>query len=361
MDHLTKVFGELVAVDDLTMEIPDRSIVAFLGPSGCGKTTTMRMISGLETPTKGDVYIGDLNVTTPFSTPKDRDVGMVFQFAVAYDSMSVYDNIAIPLRVRKVPKSEIRKRVMEVAELLKLTPYLKRRPGEFDVSVRQRTAIARTIVKERKVYLLDEPLTNLPVMDRIELRSELKKLRDVVGGTMIYVTHDQSEAMTIADKIMVMHLGKLQQYDYPKNIYNKPGSKFVAWFIGEPGMNLIECSFMEKRGKTFLDAGDFLYEIPKDIADILRDQPTTELILGIRGEHIEISDAKKGNNWIEASLKTAEHWGNMILAHLQLGESVLIARTPKATFSLQASEKTWVYFPPEKVSIFERKSEKTIL
>lgn len=356
LENVTRIFGkEVVAVKDLTMEVADKSNVALLGPSGCGKTTILRIISGLDKPTEGRVLIDNEDVTD--KPAMERDVGMVFQFAVIYDSMNVFSNIAIPLKSRKYPKNEIEKRVKRVAKLLRLEPYLDRSPKDLNVSLRQRVAIARAISKPRSLYLLDEPLSNLELKDRIELRLELKRFARDLGQTIIYVTHDQSEAMTIADKIIVMDKGEMQQYDTAENIYSNPANKFVGWFIGTPGMNFVDCKFVEKDDRAYLDAGFFSFETSEDISEILKNNEITDLTLGIRGEDIQIG--KRDKNCLEAEISTTETWGNRILVNLKAGEWNLNAKFPIG-LDFAAGQRIWIYLPSEKIRIFDRKTEQSI-
>jgi len=357
LDHVTRVFGkDIVAVKDLTMEVADKTTIAILGPSGCGKTTTLRIISGLDTPTEGKVFLDDDDVT--YKSARERDIGMVFQFAVVYDSMNVFDNIAIPLKSAKYPKDEIEKRVKEVANLLSLEPYLNQYPRGLNLGIRQRIAIARAMSKPRNLYLLDEPLTNLELKDRIELRSELKKFAKALGQTLIYVTHDQSEAMSIADKVIVMNKGEMQQYDTTQNIYNNPANKFVGWFIGTPGMNFLNCCCEERKGRTFIVSDVFSYEVSEDVAEILKKHSATDIVLGIRGEDIQAG--KRDKNSVESTVITKELWGNRIVVSLTAAEWVINAKLPP-DIGLTVGKKTWIYLPPEKIKIFDKKTERCIL
>lgn len=256
--NVWKQFGEVTAVKNMNLDIKDGEFMILLGPSGCGKTTTLRMISGLEEPTKGQIYIGDKLVADPekgvFVPPKDRDIAMVFQSYALYPHMTVYDNIAFPLKLRKVPKQEIDQRVREVAEMLGLTELLKRKPRELSGGQRQRVALGRAIVRKPQVFLMDEPLSNLDAKLRVKMRAELKKLQRQLGVTTIYVTHDQVEAMTMGDRIAVINAGELQQVGSPDEVYDKPANTFVAGFIGSPPMNSMDASITED---GFADFGEF--------------------------------------------------------------------------------------------------------
>ena len=355
LDKVTKIFKpNVVAVNDLTLDIPDRRIVALLGPSGCGKTTTMRIISGLEKPTKGRVFFDDQDVT---EVPvEERDVAMVFQFPIVYPALSVFGNIAFPLRARRLSKSETTRMVKEVADLLNLSSVLDKKPSGLDAGAKQRVAIARAIVRRPKIYLFDEPLTNLDPTERVQLRFELKRLQKDLGQTIIFVTHDQAEALTMGDKIGVMNEGSLLQYDTPENVYDNPQNRFVAYFIGNPGMNLIECTFEESGTGAFLEANGFSFDITDIAENIRKHSSSTEVILGIRPEYVEVSTEKQGRNWISSRCVVAEELGNRTLVDLNLGEITIRAKTslPKIT------EMVWLNLPKKHIRVFDKKTGKLI-
>lgn len=356
LDHLTKIFdGRVVAVDDLTMEIPDKSFVSLLGPSGCGKTTTMRMIAGLETPTKGRVYFDDVDVTDL----EKRDVAMVFQFPVLYPALTLFDNIAFPLRAKKLPKDEIKLRVKEVAELLKIEHILDKKPKDVDAGNRQMVSLAKCLVRRPKVYLLDEPLTNLDPKSRVEMRSELKRIQTELGQTMIYVTHDQTEAMTLAEKIGVMDRGKLLQYDTPKKIYDDPANSFVAWFIGNPGMNLIDCTFVEKDGEAYLDAGVFQYDLT-NLVDIVKEKASSaELILGIRPEYVEVSP-REIPGWMMGKCLMIEPMGNRQNILIEIDDKKVRAKIP-LNVKVERGKTLWFNLPKKWIKIFDKKTTEKIV
>ncbi len=355
LDHVTRDFNGFLAVKDLTFEVEDGSIVAFLGPSGCGKTTTLRMVAGLDRPTSGRILVDDVDVTN--KSASERNIGMVFQFAVVYNSMNVFRNIAIPLKSMKYPKSEIDRRVNEVASLLKLEPYLNEKPRELNAALRQRIAIARAMVKPRSVYILDEPLTNLDMMDRVQLRGELKRSVRMLKQTVIFVTHDQTEAMSIADKIMVMNKGEMQQYDTCQNIYSNPASRFVGWFIGSPAMNFLDCTFAPDRGTV--EVGPLSFHAKEDVAAELRQCSEHAVTLGIRPEDISIG--KASHSTFEADVVATELSGNRIVATLKstTGEWDLIGKFPLGT-AIARRQKVWISLPSDKVKIFNRKTERLI-
>lgn len=290
-DHVTKIFGEgkekVVAVDDVTFTVKDKELIVLLGPSGSGKSTLLRLVAGLEIPTSGDIIIGDKVVTD--LSPRERDVAMVFQSYALYPHMSVFDNIAFPLKIRKLPKSEIKAKVEEVAEILNIKHLLDRMPGQLSGGEMQRTALARCIVRNPKVFLFDEPLSNLDAKLRVTTRGFLKRLQKDLGITSIYVTHDQEEAMTIADRIVVLNKGKIQQIGKPEDVYSNPQNVFVAGFIGSPPMNMIEGSLVIKNGKCFFEAEFIEFEIPSEIISSEVAERIKKITLGLRPEHISVT------------------------------------------------------------------------
>jgi len=260
-EHVYKRFGDVVAVNDLDIKVFDKEFLVFVGPSGCGKTTSLRLLAGLEEISDGRIMIGDRVVNDV--PPKDRDIAMVFQSYALYPHMSVYDNMAFGLKLRKVPKAEIDKRVKQAAEILGIAQLLDRKPRQLSGGQRQRVAVGRAIVRDPAVFLFDEPLSNLDAKLRVQTRAEISKLHQRLGTTFIYVTHDQVEAMTMATRIAVMKDGLLQQVDSPQNLYDHPGNVFVAGFIGSPSMNFFDATLVEQDGKMFIDAGSFKLPIPE--------------------------------------------------------------------------------------------------
>lgn len=281
-EHVTRQFGDTLALDDLTLEVHEGEFLVLVGPSGCGKTTALRCLSGLEEPDSGAVYIGDRDVT--YVEPADRDIAMVFQNYALYPYLSVFDNIAFPLKMRKVPKGERRQRVESVAEMLDIQPLLKRRPRELSGGQRQRVALGRAIVRDPAVFLMDEPLSNLDAQLRGQTRAELIRLQRDLGTTTIYVTHDQTEAMTMGHRLAVLHDGRLQQVATPMEIYRRPANRFVAGFIGNPPMNQIEASV--DRDKQRFATGDGWLSIAE--ADIVKLGDRQKVILGVRPEHMRL-------------------------------------------------------------------------
>jgi multiple sugar transport system ATP-binding protein len=355
LTNLTKKFRNTVAVDNLTLLIPDGQFLCLLGPSGCGKTTTLRCIAGLESPDTGEIYIGDKLVND--LAPKDRDIAMVFQDYALYNHMTVYDNIAFPLRLKKVPKNEIRKRVEEVAEILHIKHLLTRRPAQLSGGERQRVATGRAIVRKPAVFLMDEPLSNLDALLRIQMRVELKRLKEQLKITTIYVTHDQIEAMSLADKIALMDKGALQQIGTPHEIYYEPANTFVAKFVGAPSINLINGNFLEE--KSAIDLGFLTIEIPKEISNIIKEKASgSEIIVGIRPDDISISE-KPRSGFIKGEVYVMQPLGSETQFELKVDESILTVKT-YGTYSSKIGDTIWFTLKEEKIHIFDKKTGKVI-
>lgn len=355
---LTKTFGETVAVKDLDLEVEDRSFVVLLGPSGCGKTTTLRCIAGLETLDKGEIYIGDMVVND--LAPQDRDIAMVFQSYALYAHMKVYDNIAFPLKMSKVPKAEIKERVYETAELLRIKHLLDRKPRQLSGGEAQRTALGRAIVRDPKVFLMDEPLSNLDAKLRVHMRVELKRLQKELGVTTIYVTHDQVEAMTMGDKVAIMNEGMLSQLGDAGEIFDHPANLFVAGFIGSPPMNLIDCTLTEKDGSTYLDAEAFTLLISEDIRDVIKENASgSELILGIRPENISLAKKRTPEAIMKAEVYVTEPLGSEIIVDIKIGDDIIKARVAP-DFIVGPGDAVWLLINRERIHIFDKKTEETI-
>jgi multiple sugar transport system ATP-binding protein len=358
LENLSKYFGSVRAVDNVNLKIRDKEFLTLLGPSGCGKTTTLRLIAGLETPTNGNIYIGERLVND--LPPKDRNVAMVFQSYALYPHMTVFDNIAFPLKVRKTPKSEIEARVKEVAKLLGIDALLKRKPKELSGGQRQRVALGRAIVRKPSVFLMDEPLSNLDAKLRVHMRAELKRLQKSLETTLIYVTHDQVEAMTMSDRVAIMNDGILQQVDNPETVYYHPSNVWVAGFIGSPSMNFFDCSLVEKEGESWLDAGTFQLLLPKQISELVKSTTkTTELILGIRPEDIKVSKVREPES-IESEVYVLEPIGDSVIADLKLGDAIVRART-SADYYAAMGDKAYLIFNKDRLHIFERSTQKAIV
>ncbi|WP_297092537.1 ABC transporter ATP-binding protein [Thermococcus sp.] len=364
--NVWKRFGDFAAVKDMNLHVKDGEFMILLGPSGCGKTTTLRMISGLEEPTKGQIYIGDKLVADPekgvFVPPKDRDIAMVFQSYALYPHMTVYDNIAFPLKLRKIPKQEIDQRVREVAEMLGLTELLKRKPRELSGGQRQRVALGRAIVRKPQVFLMDEPLSNLDAKLRVKMRAELKKLQKQLGVTTIYVTHDQVEAMTMGDRIAVINAGVLQQVGSPEEVYDKPANTFVAGFIGSPPMNFMDATITED---GFADFGEFKLKLLPDQLEVLREENLIgrEVIFGIRPE--DIYDAMfaqvkiPDENMVRARVDIIENLGSEKIVHLHVG-GVTFLGSFRSESKVKEGHEIDVVFDMNKAHIFNKNTGKAI-
>ncbi len=341
---IVKRFGRTTALKGIDLDIKNGEIMVLLGPSGCGKTTTLRIIAGLEKPTEGRVFFDDRDVTD--LPPKDRNISMVFQSYAVWPHMKVYDNIAFPLRIKKVREDEINRRVKWAAELLQIGDLLDRYPHQLSGGQRQRVAVARAIVVEPEVLLMDEPLSNLDALLRVKMRSEIKKLQRKVGVTMVYVTHDQTEAMVIADRIAVMNEGEIMQVGTPQQVYDDPANTFVAGFIGSPQMNLIEARI--NNGVLELSG----YRIH------LEGQPSLlqgNVTIGIRPEKIRIAE-KPGRPHIELEgiIDFIENLGADYIVHLKIGDSILVAKTTSLPGHVDVGIKTKVYIETRHIHLFNR-------
>ena len=328
MKGVTKVFdGTVVAVDHVSLEVEDREFVVLVGPSGCGKSTLLRMVAGLEEVTEGEILIDNRLVNDV--PPKDRDIAMVFQNYALYPHMSVYDNMAFGLKLRKFSKEEIDERVREAAGILGISTLLDRRPKALSGGQRQRVAVGRAIVRKPKVFLFDEPLSNLDAKLRVQTRTEISKLHERLKATIIYVTHDQVEAMTMGSRIVVMKDGIAQQVADPLTIYREPVNEFVAGFIGSPAMNLIDGALEEQGGNLTVSCAAFKTRVPEARAKLLAGTGSRDIVLGIRPEDIyESADAEKltASAPIRAHLDVVEPMGNEIFLYFELGGKDLVAR-----------------------------------
>ena len=347
-DNVTKLFGQRAVVDHLDLEIDEGEFAVLLGPSGCGKTTTLRMLAGLEDATSGDIFIGDERIND--IPTRHRDVAMVFQSYALYPHMTVAENIAYPLRVRKITKDESARRVEQVALMLEINSLLARKPRELSGGERQRVALARAIIREPRVYLMDEPLSNLDAKLRVTMRAELKRLQHELGTTTIYVTHDQAEAMTLAHRVAIMRRGQLQQFDTPMNIYHQPRNRFVAEFIGSPGMNFIE-------GRV--DAGERAFantsiSLRLEESQLARLNGRERVTLGIRPEDVSVATKDAGRG-LRATVHVTELMGNETLVFLRLGDEKIIARAA-ADFRAEIETPAEVLFDMSKAHFFDAES-----
>jgi multiple sugar transport system ATP-binding protein len=356
LKNVTKRFGEVIAINKLSLEAKDKEFLVLLGPSGCGKTTALRCIAGLETPDEGEIYIGDRLVNN--LSPKDRNIAMVFQSYALYPHMTVFKNLAFPLENAKVPKKEIERRVRQVAKLLKIEALLDRKPRQLSGGQQQRVALGRAIIREPHAFLMDEPLSNLDAKLRVYMRAELKKLQKELGVTTIYVTHDQVEAMTMGDKIAILNEGVLQQFDPPSKVYSHPANVFVAGFVGSPPTNFFDCILTEE---GVLDAKEFRYYLSKDLLEAAKKATSNEIILGVRPQDIRVyRGLKDKKNMIEASLYTTEPLGDMMILDLQIGDYIVkVVVSPD--FEVDTARKLWLSFPENKIYLFDKKTGKALI
>ena len=316
----------VVAVSDFNLTIADKEFIVLVGPSGCGKSTTLRMIAGLEDISSGEIYIGDKLVNDV--APKDRDIAMVFQNYALFPHMTVYENMAFSLKMRHTPKDIIDKKVREAAEILGITEYLDRKPKALSGGQRQRVAIGRAIVREPKVFLMDEPLSNLDAKLRNQMRAEIIKLRRKVDTTFVYVTHDQTEAMTLGDRIVIMRDGRIQQSGTPQDVFEHPSNVFVAGFIGTPQMNFFTARLIEQNGiYSVLFEGQIIV-LPEETCEILRTRniPDRDITVGVRPEHISLADSG-----IAATVDVSEMMGSNVHLHVSIGDSDAIVIVPNAS------------------------------
>ncbi|MCU0522140.1 MAG: ABC transporter ATP-binding protein [Anaerolineae bacterium] len=358
--HVTKRFGDVVAVSDLNIEVADKEFLVFVGPSGCGKSTSLRMLAGLEEIDEGEIYIGDRLVNDV--PPKDRDIAMVFQSYALYPHMTVYDNMAFGLKLRKVPKQEIDRRVKEGAGMLGIEHLLDRKPKQLSGGQRQRVAVGRAIVREPNVFLMDEPLSNLDAKLRVQARAEISKLHQRLGTTFIYVTHDQVEAMTMGTRIAVLRDGILQQVDSPQHLYDLPNNVFVAGFMGSPAMNFFEAALVDHDGETVADCKDFRVRIPASLAAPYRPYLGKEVVMGLRPEHIHDPDYPLPGivpSLVEAKVEITELMGNEVNVFFSTGRVDFMGRfdpRTKATVGMTKSAS----FDMSRIHIFDKQTEKAI-
>lgn len=326
---VTKSFdnGKVTVIPGLTLDIKDKEFVVLVGPSGCGKSTTLRMIAGLEGVSSGELCINDKVVNN--IPPKDRDIAMVFQSYALYPHMTVYKNMAFALKLKKIPKEEIDKKVMWAAKILDIEPYLDRKPRALSGGQRQRVALGRAMVRNPEVFLLDEPLSNLDAKLRTEMRSQITMLHKKLNTTFVYVTHDQTEAMTMADRIVVMDKGVIQQFDTPQKLYNEPANMFVAGFIGSPQMNFIDAKIIKDKNDIKISFFGYTLNVPEEKKSAMGNYVGKDIVLGIRPEHIvsdRIPDITKGNCTLDVTAEIAEMTGSETNVYFKLGEKFHIAK-----------------------------------
>lgn len=366
LENVVKRFGDVIAVKHFNLEIADKEFVVFLGPSGCGKTTMLRLIAGLEYPEEGNILIDGQRVNE--LSPADRDIALVFQFYALYPHLSVYDNIAFPLKAVKVAKLDIDARVKRVATILQIADMLDRKPGVLSGGEMQRVALGRAMVRQPKVYLLDEPMANLDAKIRIDTRAEIKRLQHEIGATTVFVTHDQVEAMSLADRIAVIHQGVLQQIGTPHEVYNRPESLFVAGFMGMPTMNLLDAELGTHEGVSRLRLSHtdvWLTLSPQQQAGINPAAQDNGLVFGIRPEHINAAREPVGQK-IAAEVHLIEPLGAVNILDIRLGthpetqEPILLRVRTHPTFPIAVGNTIWLDFDEAQMHLFDRKTERAI-
>jgi multiple sugar transport system ATP-binding protein len=360
--NVSKTYSKQIkAVEDISLEVKDKEFMVLVGPSGCGKSTTLRMIAGLEDVTCGDIYINDKRVND--IPAKDRDIAMVFQHYALYPHMTVFENMAFGLRLRQIPKLELERRVNEAADILGIKNILRRKPGQLSGGERQRVAVGRAIVRKPCVFLFDEPLSNLDAKMRVQMRTEIHKLHLRLKTTIIYVTHDQTEAMTMGDRIAVMRDGVIQQVADPLTIYQRPKNKFVAGFLGLPPMNFIQGKIIKKEGRVYFYEEKIMIKVAEGMRPALSEYIDKEVILGIRSEDIHdrlfVSEAPP-ENIVKANCEVFEPMGSEVYLYLNTGKHLFVARVgahnrPKVNQDME------LIFDMSKAHFFDYKSQEAIV
>ena len=351
LEHLTKRWGDVVGAEDVNLEIKDGEFVAFLGPSGCGKTTTLLMVAGIYKPTEGVIKFDDRIMNKV--PPKDRNVGMVFQSYALYPHMTVYDNLTFPMKLQKTPKAEMRERAQRIADMMGIGHLMDRKPGELSGGQQQRVALGRALVKEPDLLLFDEPLSNLDARLRLSMRSEIKRLQLELGITSIYVTHDQVEAMTMADRVAVMKDGHLQAYAPPDDLYDRPSTLFVAGFVGNPPMNFVEVEVERSNGDYYAKRGDFRIKIPADRGE--KAAGRGQVIMGIRPEDINLA-----SDGIPGEVYVVEPLGRDDLLDVVRGD-VHFYVLADPTERIKLGDTVHLTLNTNKVQFFDPKTEKSLL
>jgi multiple sugar transport system ATP-binding protein len=357
--NIVKNYDQVQVVKGISLTIPDKEFVVLVGPSGCGKSTTLRMVAGLEDPTSGEIRIGGRVVNDV--APKDRDIAMVFQSYALYPHLTVRENLAFGLKMRKMPKAQIEERVAEVAKLLGLEGLLDRKPKALSGGQRQRVAMGRAIVRRPQVFLFDEPLSNLDAKLRVQMRTEIARLHQRLQTTVIYVTHDQTEAMTLADRIVVMHQGIIQQEGAPLELYDRPRNKFVAGFLGSPAMNFLPGAVATDGDVVRVSAAGMVVNLPAESAARLRERAGHDATLGIRPEHftLEPEGAAPGGE-LQGRVDVREPMGSEVYLYVETEGGQVVVRAP-AHAGVREGEKLTLHVAPPHVHLFDAKTEETLL
>jgi multiple sugar transport system ATP-binding protein len=352
--NANKKYGDVHAVKDVNIQVRDKEFMVFVGPSGCGKTTTLRMVAGLEAITSGDILIGDRIVND--LPPMDRDIAMVFQNYALYPHMSVYDNMAFGLKMRKFDKAEIGRRVKRASEILAISELLDRKPRQLSGGQRQRVALGRAIVRDPKVFLFDEPLSNLDAKLRVQMRVELKKLHERLGTTAIYVTHDQVEAMTLGDRVVVMRDGWVQQVGEPLELYNTPANKFVAGFIGSPAMNFANVTVTGTNGALYAENSGLRIKLPDEVTQRLNGHSERNITLGIRPEDLTVASvADPTDLCFDAAIDVVEQLGSEIILDMKVGEGMMVASV-EPTLRVKVHDRLRLAMRPSRLHVFDAKT-----
>ncbi|HEX7075741.1 MAG TPA: sn-glycerol-3-phosphate ABC transporter ATP-binding protein UgpC [Hyphomicrobiaceae bacterium] len=358
LKQINKFYDSVHAVKDVNLTIHDKEFMVFVGPSGCGKTTTLRMVAGLEATSSGNILIGEQIVND--LPPMDRDIAMVFQNYALYPHMSVFDNMAFGLKMRKFDKAEIRQRVKQAADILGIEQLLDRKPRQLSGGQRQRVALGRAIVRNPQVFLFDEPLSNLDAKLRVQMRVELKKLHDRLGTTAIYVTHDQVEAMTLGDRVVVMRDGWVQQVGEPLELYNSPANKFVAGFIGSPAMNFCNVTVQDEAGELWLQNSGMRLRVPDGSAARLRSHVGREVTLGMRPEDLRVANsADPAGCCFDAVVEVVEQLGSEILLDVSVGNATMVAAVDPS-LRTKVDEKLRLAVNPDRLHFFDVETEAAI-
>ncbi len=375
LEHVKKTYGDFVAVGDFSLTVKDGEFVVLVGPSGCGKTTTLRMVAGLEEVTHGTIRIDGRVVNDV--PPKDRDIAMVFQSYALYPHMSVFDNMAFSLKLRRFPatgeggeavmrkmgRAEVERRVREAAKLLGIEDQLTKKPAQLSGGQRQRVAVGRAIVRSPKVFLFDEPLSNLDAKLRVAMRAELAKLHQILKSTMIYVTHDQAEAMTLGDRVVVMDKGAIQQVDDPQTMYDHPTNQFVAGFIGSPSMNFLDAVVLVRDSGVYLQVGTIRLRVPEELASRVRSLDQQKMVFGIRPEDLYdrlFAQAMRPESTFHAQVEVKEPMGSDLFLYLRAGGLSFHARMNPAT-KVEVGGVLDVYVDMGKLHLFEKTSGRAVV
>jgi multiple sugar transport system ATP-binding protein len=357
IENAVKTFGKVVAVDNVSLTVHEHEFVVLLGPSGCGKTTLLRAIAGLGMVDSGRIMIGSRDVT--YLPPKDRNISMVFQSYAIFPHMRVFDNIAFGLKMKRMPKDEIKRRVQSAAELLHIENFLDRYPSQMSGGQRQRVAVARAIAVHAEVLLMDEPLSNLDALLRLEMRAELKRLLAELKATTVYVTHDQIEALSMGDRIAVMREGRILQFDSPTKVYDMPADRFVAGFIGTPPMNFLEGQVRRHDGAVSVYIGDYALKPIPELAETLARYDGQPIVAGIRAENMEAL-GQPAEDALKVTVLVVEPLGSQNLLTIRIGEDIIKVST-HPDFRAAPDQDIWIRFPSDKIRWIDRDSGKTLL